>query len=389
MTTIPERYSNFRQTKYFASLDGLRAISILAVIFYHVPELRPYWRTGYLGVHLFFVISGFLITTLLLREKAKAGRIALKDFYVRRTLRIFPAYYLTLLLFLAACLLVPELRRDALPTYLHNLPSFASYTSNWFVYPWGPGKVVFVAAWSLATEEQFYLFWPWIIAFSRRWYVPAIVMLVLIAINQSIKMMVGYEFFLAGHSLPVTILNSISTAICLGCLLAITLDRERGFAWFWRLLGASWSAPVFLVLTFVVSAIPNSDTLEVGHMMLVTFAMTLTVGACCIREDHWAKLLLTNPVARYLGLVSYGLYLYHAFGINIADRYFGFVKPWPALQFLVVVLCTLVLASLSYWLFEKRFLDLKKRFSRSRTEPVTGPVHSITDPAISNPTMPN
>src|SRR4051812_205088 len=106
-SSISEQHSKFLSTKYFASLDGLRAISILSVIFYHVPELRPYWRTGYLGVHLFFVISGFLITTLLLREKARYGSVSLRSFYIRRTLRIFPAYYLTLVLFLITCLVLP------------------------------------------------------------------------------------------------------------------------------------------------------------------------------------------------------------------------------------------------------------------------------------------
>jgi peptidoglycan/LPS O-acetylase OafA/YrhL len=129
--TVSQHYQQFRETKYFASLDGLRAISILAVIWYHVPELRPIWLTGFLGVHLFFVISGFLITTILLREKEQFGRISLRNFYVRRTLRIFPAYYLTLVLFLVMCCAVPELRANGLATYVHNLPSFATYTSNW------------------------------------------------------------------------------------------------------------------------------------------------------------------------------------------------------------------------------------------------------------------
>src|ERR1700726_2966401 len=121
--TAAESYQSFRATKYFPSLDRLRAISILAVIWYHVPELRPIWSTGFLGVHLFFVISGFLITTLLLREKEENGTISLRNFYVRRTLRIFPAYYLTLGLFLVFCYAVPDLRRDGLTTYIHNLPS--------------------------------------------------------------------------------------------------------------------------------------------------------------------------------------------------------------------------------------------------------------------------
>src|ERR1019366_10367174 len=166
-------------------------------------------------------ISGFLITTLLLREKSEFGKISLKKFYLRRTLRIFPAYYLTLGLFLIACIVPPALRGEPLTIYLHNLPSFITYTSNWFVYPGGatvggqPGRVIFVAAWSLATEEQFYLFWPWVVALSKRWFTPVIVMIALIAANEIVKLYCGYSFFLTGYQLPVLIINSISTAICM------------------------------------------------------------------------------------------------------------------------------------------------------------------------------
>jgi Acyltransferase family len=96
LTSPTTPHQRYLLTKYFPSLDGLRAISILAMVWYHAPELRLVWRTGFLGVHLFSVISGFLITTLLFREKSETGKISLKKFYIRRTLRIFPAYCLTL-----------------------------------------------------------------------------------------------------------------------------------------------------------------------------------------------------------------------------------------------------------------------------------------------------
>ncbi len=366
--TLPTNSENdrYRSTKYFPSLDGLRALSILAVIWYHVPELRPLWATGFLGVHLFFVISGFLITTLLLREKAASGRISLKNFYIRRTLRIFPAYYLTLGLFLLLCLAVPDLHANGLATYLHNLPSFATYTSNWFVYPWGPGRVVFVAAWSLATEEQFYLFWPGIIALSRRWYIPIAVMLLLIAVNELIKIKLGYLFFLSGQSLPITILNSVSTAICLGCLLAFTLDRPKSFNLAWKVLGQKWSAPLFMLLMLLVSVIPNNDELHVLRMFYICIAMTLAVGASSIRTDNLLRPLLANRAVRYIGSISYGMYLFHAFGINFTDRYFGFTKQWPLLQFVAVVGSTIAIASISYFFYERYFLRLKERFSARR-----------------------
>jgi peptidoglycan/LPS O-acetylase OafA/YrhL len=381
---IPNRHSNnlltpqtdpherYLSTKYFPSLDGLRAISILAVVWYHVPELRPIWKTGFLGVHLFFVISGFLITTLLLREKSEFGKISLKKFYIRRTLRIFPAYYLTLGLFLIACLVTPEFRGEPLAIYLHNLPSFLTYTSNWFVYPggWAPGappaRVVFVAAWSLATEEQFYLFWPWIIALTRRWFTPVIVMLVLIAANEIVKLYAGYSFFLTGYSLPILIINSISTAICLGCLAAYTLHRKRSFAMAWRVFGQRWSAPLFMTIMLLVCAVPNDAILHVFRMFYICVAMTLAIMACSIRGDHALVPLLANPVARYIGMISYGMYLYHPFGINITDRFFSFSKEWPLVQFFFVTVSTATLATISYFIYERFFLKLKSRFTTRR-----------------------
>ncbi len=368
-TTPQHRYL---ATKYFPSLDGLRAISILAVVWYHVPELRLVWRTGFLGVHLFFVISGFLITTLLLREKSETGKISLKKFYIRRTLRIFPAYYLTLGLFLIACLTTQELRGEPLAIYLHNLPAFLTYTSNWFVYPggWAPGgapaRVIFVAAWSLATEEQFYLFWPWIVALTKRWYTPVIVMLLLVAANEIVKLYAGYSFFLTGYPLPVLIINSVSTAICLGCLAAYALHHKQSFDIAWRVLGKRWSAPLLTGIMLLVCIIPNDAILHVFRMFYICVAMTLAVMACSIRGDHVLVRVLTNRIARYIGMISYGMYLYHPFGINITDRFFAFSKAWPLLQFLFVVGSTLLIATLSYWTYERFFLKLKSRFSALR-----------------------
>src|SRR6476660_1823749 len=154
--------------KRFGSLDGLRAISILAVIWHHAA---PYWVSktlidiGTYGVTLFFAISGFLITTLLIRERDKIGRIDLKAFYIRRVLRILPLYYGVLLLYI---IVVAVLEKDAgaKQGFFHNLPYFATYTSNLFVPL--DGRVIFYFSWSLAAEEQFYLVWPPLLYLAAR-----------------------------------------------------------------------------------------------------------------------------------------------------------------------------------------------------------------------------
>src|SRR6185503_13092808 len=176
-------YQAYRSTKFFGSLDGLRALSILAVIWHHcgwqkVPGEWALAGTGYLGVHLFFVISGFLITTLLLREKEDTGRISLRDFYIRRTLRIFPLYYTVIGLYVVTVFLFEKNPADA-REFFGNLPFFLTYTSNWFVQL--EGRVIFYFAWSLAAEEQFYLVWPTVEKLLGVIAIPAIVGALLLA----------------------------------------------------------------------------------------------------------------------------------------------------------------------------------------------------------------
>lgn len=161
-------HERFRSTRFFASLDGLRCLSILAVIWHHTAGHSfdlALSRRGHHGVTLFFAISGFLITTLLLREKQRLGDISLRKFYMRRSLRIFPLYYTVLLIYIA---LVAAMERGthAGREFWGNLPAYATYTSNWFVDLKGE-RVIFYFAWSLATEEQFYLVWPWVQKYLR------------------------------------------------------------------------------------------------------------------------------------------------------------------------------------------------------------------------------
>ena len=139
--------------KRFGALDGLRALSIVPVVWHHATPhpLDGVLGRGPLGVDLFFATSGFLITTLLLRER-EGGGIDLRAFYTRRTLRIFPLYYFVLGGFVLHAIFVraPGPVRDH---FLASVPSYATYTSNWFVDNAVPHAVVFSFAWSLATEE--------------------------------------------------------------------------------------------------------------------------------------------------------------------------------------------------------------------------------------------
>jgi len=341
-------FSDYVANKRFESLDGLRAISIIAVIWHHTAPAGVHAilaGLGAQGVQLFFAISGFLITSLLLRERERNGKIDLRAFYLRRSLRIFPLYYGTLLLYIGLVFLL-ERHTAVGQAFFQNLIYFATYTSNLFVAL--DGRVIFYFAWSLAAEEQFYLVWPPLLLIAgsagRASVILAIVIIACIASQ-----------LLGQHSLDV-----IQLPIVLGALLAIGLNNETVFTSLYRILGQTWSAPLIfiaLLLSLISNALP-------GFVSSILFAAV--VGACVIQTQHpLAPILSFKPLA-YLGAISYGMYMLHMLCKNFVSKLFKtFQIGDPGIAvFLLTMLITTILASISYRYYESWFLRLKTRFER-------------------------
>ncbi len=353
-------HQDFLAQKFFPSLDGLRGVSILAVAWFHAGGHRAgILGQGHLGVHLFFAISGFLITTLMLRERDRTGAISLRNFYVRRTLRIFPAYYATVLLYVTLVAAI-EPNSPAGAQFWSNLPSFLTYTSNWFVDLASGPRVIFYFAWSLATEEQFYAMWPWVVRFSRRWYQPVLVMLGLLAVGEIARFGIPPRAMM-GQPLLTRVLGSIASPICLGCVLASLLHRESGYRVALVVAGRAWSAPLataLLLATLVVDGMP---------LLVISLAMTYLVATVVIRSDHSMRAAFDGKALTYVGKISYGLYLYHMLAINIMRR---FVVPsqGPVLVFLLALPLAVAIATVSYRYFEFPLQRLKHRFE---VRPVT------------------
>lgn len=352
-----EQYDRWRRAKYFPSLDGLRGISIIAVVWFHSTGHRPgILGKGALGVDLFFAISGLLITTLLLRELDRTGDVSLRGFYIRRSLRIFPLYYAVLAAY-ALLVLAVERRTPAGREFLANLPAFLTYTSNWFV-DLGP-RVIFYFAWSLATEEQFYLVWPSIVRFARgRWAAVGAMSAMLIA-GEAARWAVAAGVVGREH-LAARILSSIAAPICLGSLGAFLLHRRPGFELAARVLGRPWSAPAAAAALVVVLAVDGAPPI------LVALAMAALVIASAIRCDHGLRRVLELRPLVYVGTVSYGVYLLHMLALNAVRR----ALPGHAgsVHFLVTLPLVLAMASVSFRVFEARFLRLKDRFTAARPE---------------------
>lgn len=342
-STALKAYAAFQNTRVFSSLDGLRALSILAVIWHHARVYSQYLllRQGQLGVRLFFAISGFLITTLLLREHRATGQISLKNFYARRSLRIFPLYYTVVGLYCVIAALQHDSRAQQ---FFHDLPYFLTYTANWFVLP----AARFSLAWSLATEEQFYSTWPWIEKFLSAKHAVWI-MISAVAAHQILlvsKVAASSNFWSA-------FLYAFAPSICFGVLIAHGLDSERSFNRIYIILGKRYASLAVMALALILMAVH-------APRVLTEAAFAALVGACVIREDHVLSRLLRHRYLAAVGMVSYGMYLFHGFVFVMLSK---FMRTTSVPAFVIASVATFGIAFCTYRFYESYFLQMKRRFS--------------------------
>jgi peptidoglycan/LPS O-acetylase OafA/YrhL len=334
------------------SLDGLRAVSVGMVIAAHLSEVVaqkipfiPLWlyaAWGSLGVQTFFVISGFLITLILLKELNATGTISLGRFYFRRALRIFPAFYV----YLAAgfALTLAGVFAGELKAFLIA----GTYTTNYL----GLNSPLLEHTWSLSLEEQFYLLWPAaLLLLSTRKGIKLATWLTLLS---PLSRLVTY--YLAPHhrALVGAMLHSGLDSIMFGCLLALLWHNPR-FNEFVQPLIRGRVAALSGLFVFVLSPI-----LQAHFRGSYTLVIGLTLNAICMSQillyvvrvpDSALGWVLNTRVLRHLGVISYSLYLWQEMfaGANTV-RFF----PWslPAI---------LACAELSYWLVERPALRLRER----------------------------
>jgi peptidoglycan/LPS O-acetylase OafA/YrhL len=341
------------------SLDGLRAISILLVIIGHlvlvydivVPTpLIKYLDLGPLGVRVFFVISGFLITTLLLRETETHGAINLKRFYYRRTLRIFPPFYFYLLVLTLLVLSDGSwIPADDGQAMLNNLPYCFLYLTN-FSHLFTEGTWLTGHAWSLSIEEQFYLFWPFVILmFSPRKAIRAAGIIVVVT------PIVGMLYALSHGATQA--LSTYNDAIPTGCLLAGLrhyLHQKRGYA---MLLSSRVSAfTPFAVLGLYLLSKGDSFSLRVLPVFTaINFGIALTIDRALTHSDGLTGRVLNYRPLVFIGTISYSLYIWQQFCILPGAKPVAFIFP-----FNLVLLA--LLALVSYYFIERPVLNLRQKW---------------------------
>ena len=352
----------FLAQRRFGSLDGLRCLSILAVIWHHAGF--PIAGTlldeqGFLGVDMFFVLSGFLIVTLLLRERDRRGQFSRKNFYIRRTLRIFPLYY-GLILAITLVLLFVKPHANMAEPWFRELPILLTYTANWFEI------TTFMAiAWSLGAEEQFYLLWPQIEYYLAKYLMW--ILGILIVLTQVIQFGLAdglLEYLGAGQDEPSMLRETTFMPILLGVLLAHLLHDPRGYKIFSLVAGHRWSPLAYCLGLLAVFMVAPLEDIRGWARPAIHILMFLLLASCVVREDHiLSRFLEWKPIVR-LGVISYGMYLLHMVARHGADVLLEMSGiSFRGDMFLLCLMLTVVLAELSYRLYESPFLKLKRLFS--------------------------
>lgn len=341
------------QTK-IPSLDGLRALSILTVLIGHQSaKLKLNFAFGgQLGVTIFFVISGFLITLLLLKEEEKNGTISLKNFYIRRTIRIFPVYYF--LLFVYFILEVLEVVKFSKLSWITSL-TYTKYFGITELDDWESGHL-----WSLSVEEHFYLIWPTIFYFFKKYKTSfAISIIILVPIARLVTSISAMHLFTRADSLMW------------GCLFAIYYDPILAFI--------KKQKGIFLIFPFIllvsclavnrISGMFFNNTHFFEQLVIVLAGTFGTFTNMCIgliiiisinyRENIWFKFLNTR-LLNYIGVLSYSIYIWQQlfFSNNL-----GKLSEFP---FNIVLI--FLAAIISYNFIELPFLKLKDRLqSKNKT----------------------
>jgi peptidoglycan/LPS O-acetylase OafA/YrhL len=352
-------FVSYQQTRSFGSLDGLRALSIIAVVYHHAQGQLAFGKLsgrGFLGVDLFFVISGFLIVTLLLRERSRTGDISLRHFVARRALRIMPLYYGVIVLSVVLFVGLRGSDRQG-QLFLSELPYYLTYTTNWF-HP----ATLLAITWSLSAEEQFYLVWPPIEKYLRGAVVVAVV---LVGLSQVIQLGLIDRWLLAwfGWSKddPAMLRETTFTPILLGVIVAHVMHTPRGFARLAGVLGGR-AVPAVLLLVMIGLLAGAPDDIRGWPRPTLQLMMAALVISCTVREDHVLAGLFQWAPVRRIGALSYGIYLWHMFVLDPVMRVTK--KGWLSgyLLFPVTLALSVAVAQVSYSLYEERFLRLRERF---------------------------
>jgi peptidoglycan/LPS O-acetylase OafA/YrhL len=343
---------------YLPELDGLRATAIFLVLITHVRSAQGTEFFGSVGVGMFFVLSGYLITSIALAEEIKKGAISLVGFYVRRSFRIFPLYYLVLGIY---CFLILGLNlfpvkhvplKEALPfylVYLQEIPYFRTAQG---------ASLPFYQSWSLGIEEKFYLVWPLIcfvaLRYKAAWRIPAVAALaVACSLNPYTRPYVSILFGCGlALSLPIESVRKLgerTAAIGIWIVAALLLALHLAPSQFWR-----WEMATSL------------------HALVFTFFL----GFLVIGDNYFKKALSTAPLV-FVGRMSYGIYLVHLLCLGMLRTKIPGHNTW--LMLFATLGLSLAVATALHYTLEQPFIRFGRQFAKKITSAESTPLFAAVD----------
>ena len=334
---------------YRPELDGVRGVAIVLVVAGHT-QLLPF--AGPIGVTVFFALSGFLITSLLIEERDRTGRVSLSAFYARRARRLFPALGAYLGVSIALTLAGVGVYAFSLVEYLG--PVF--YFENWLIAFREGAPPVTAITWSLAIEEQFYLVWPLVVIACGRWGSRRLLIGVC-AVGTLLAPALRVLFWDGGHGQWRLYYGTDTRMDCLlsGCLLAVLVHRvgvpSKRWGWWW---------PAGAVL--IVAPIWGGITTHVWLPTVVAAGSVVVIVSALTGGARW----LAWPMLRWLGRRSYALYLWHYPLVYVFAAQLDVLPLWVALVW------SLALAEASWWLIERPFIRRRSPVAVEDRSPLQG-----------------
>jgi peptidoglycan/LPS O-acetylase OafA/YrhL len=369
------------------ALDGLRAVSVLLVVVLHATYGGRWLPGGFLGVDIFFVISGFLITALLIAEWTRTQTLDLRAFYARRALRLLPALFVTVA---GVCLLqaVVGAVPGAAPLW-QSITATLFYVANWLQLAHPAATGYLDHTWSLAIEEQFYLVWPWLLLLAlrrgvtpRRLAAGCSVAAVAVLAARALVFAASapgpntYKLFYVG---TVFRADSLLAGIVVAALFADAVER-RGARRFSRSLpeplrravaeALPWAGAAGLAAC-VYRARLRAPWLYHGGYTLVALCAAVVVAHLAFVERSWFSRLLSLPPLVGVGRISYGIYLYH---LPIAVLVLEHTRWSPLTRLAVIAPSSVVAATISWFALERWALRAKRRVTPRRRDLLADPV---------------
>jgi peptidoglycan/LPS O-acetylase OafA/YrhL len=368
--------SSSQNSLYFPNLNGVRFIAAFWVIVHHIEQFKEKFgfanhifytrfirQLGPLGVFLFFVLSGFLITTLLLVEKQKTNTVDIKKFYVRRILRIWPLYYLIVILGL---FVLPQIEFLNIPdeTPLIGVDLTQKIVLYALILPnivTGVFKhIPFVSQnWSIGVEEQFYYFWPWVIRQSKTTKLLSVMAFFLVFFYLLRTLTVLY---MPENELWIYLKEFIKS-LRLTCMI---LGAIGGYFTHFQLNSKIVKfifKPIFQAFLYVLLSLMLYFEFYQKGLSPEIYSLVFTLILMNLAKNPKTILSLENPVFDYLGKISYGLYMYHTIAVVIAVKIAMNHNQSNWISYPLTLILTIIMAGISYQYFEKPFLKLKDKFA--------------------------